>query len=278
MKYDPARHPAFADYLEAVDQTLAAARAPAPNRDEIRENLVAQFEEVSSGAAPFEEEAYVASLDDPHGYAEPWETSEPAETGGPTAPRPTARKWWLLGLLAALLLLALAGAGTAAYLIQVRNEIIVARTSIKASWAQVETTLQRRYDLIPNLVNTVKGFATQERTVLEEVTRLRSQWGQARTPGQQRQAATELEGAVMKLVALSEQYPNLASNEQFLSLQFQLEGTENRIAVARTRYNDVLRSYNALTQQFPGSLFQYPPNEEFFESQREAKAAPQVLF
>jgi LemA protein len=97
------------------------------------------------------------------------------------------------------------------------------------------------------------------------------------SPSQQK-AATALEGSLIKVVALSEQYPNLASNEQFLQLQYQLEGTENRIAVARTRYNDVLRYYNSLTQQFPASLFGFSLDENFFEAETAAGKAPQVKF
>ncbi|MGH8048178.1 MAG: LemA family protein [Chthoniobacterales bacterium] len=278
MNYDPKTHPAFSDYLEAVEQSLLSAGAPSSNRQEIRENLIAQFENALSDSERLNEDEYVRSLDDPKTFAKDWEveetgfSEEPPKTGFPRS-----KVIAITGAIVAGVVLLLA-ISLATYLIRLRNEIVVARTFIKASWAQVETVLQRRYDLIPNLVDTTKGFAKQERTVLEEVVRLRSQWGQAKTPEEQRETASQLEGSLMKVVALSEQYPNLASNEQFMNLQFQLEGTENRIAVARNRYNDALRSYNALVQQFPAMIFGYGLDEDFFESDAGAKSAPKTGF
>ena len=108
------------------------------------------------------------------------------------------------------------------------NRLVGLNEQVDGSWAQVETVLQRRYDLIPNLVNTVQGFADQEREVLTEVTRLRSQWGEARTQGEQAAVAGQLEGAIGHLMLVSEQYPELRSNQNFLALQDELAGTENR--------------------------------------------------
>jgi LemA protein len=164
------------------------------------------------------------------------------------------------------------------YLVRLRNEIVVSQATIKSSWAQVETMLQRRYDLLPNLAETVKGYAAHEKEVFEEVARARSQWATAQTPGQRQALAPQMEGALSRLLAVSEQYPNLKASEQFLALQYQLEGTENRIAVARTRYNDALREYNSQVQQFPANLLGFDLNEQFFEAVKEAGTAPKVSF
>lgn len=161
--------------------------------------------------------------------------------------------------------------------IQTYNRIQAMDEGVDAAWAQVETVLQRRYDLIPNLVNTVKGFAEQEREVLTEVTRLRSQWGEARTTGEQAQAASQLEGALGRLMVVVERYPDLKSNQNFLALQSQLEGTENRISVERRRYNETLRDYNSYVRKFPQNLFA-DPRDEYFEATSGAEAAPTVEF
>lgn len=157
------------------------------------------------------------------------------------------------------------------------NKVQALDESVNAAWAQVETVLQRRYDLIPNLVNTVKGFAEQEKEVLTEVTRLRSQWAEARTPGAQARTASMLEGALGRLMVVAENYPQLKSDQNFLSLQSQLEGTENRIAVERRRYNDTLRTYNQFVRQFPNNFFG-SPRDEYFEASAGAENAPTVEF
>ena len=162
------------------------------------------------------------------------------------------------------------------YVIYLWNQIVDARVAIKASWAQVETTLQRRYDLIPNLVEIVKGYATHERELFTEIARLRSQWGAAGSAQTKKVIQPQMENSLTTIVALAEQYPSLRSSEQFMALQYQLEGTENRIAVARVRYNEFLRRYNALTQRFPGSLFGFTQDENYIEAQRET--APKAEF
>ena len=131
------------------------------------------------------------------------------------------------------------------------NSLVGLSEQSDSSWAQVETVLQRRYDLIPNLVATVQGFADQEREVLTEVTRLRSQWGEARTPDQRAAVAGQLEGALGRLMIVVESYPDLKSNQNFLALQDELAGTENRIAVERRRYNESIQTYNTAVQVFP---------------------------
>ncbi len=161
------------------------------------------------------------------------------------------------------------------------NRLVGLNEQVDGSWAQVETVLQRRYDLIPNLVNTVQGFADQEREVLTEVTRLRSQWGEARTQGEQAAVAGQLEGAIGRLMLVSEQYPELRSNQNFLALQDELAGTENRIAVERRRFNESVQAYNTRVQQFPGvfiaNMTGFTPRE-FFEAAAGAEVVPTVEF
>jgi LemA protein len=164
------------------------------------------------------------------------------------------------------------------------NGLVSAQEESKTAWAQVENQYQRRADLIPNLVETVKGYAQQEKSVLEEVTRLRSQWGQARQSGdisKSFQAAQGLDSALSRLMLVVERYPDLKSNQNFLKLQDQLEGTENRISVERRRYNQVAMNYNKKIRTFPGAFFAGPFGFEripLFEAEAGAKKAPSVKF
>ncbi len=167
-------------------------------------------------------------------------------------------------------------------LVGVYNNLVGLREGQKTAMAQVDTALQRRYDLIPNLVETVKGFAAQEREVLEEVTRLRSQWSAAATPEDKTRSANALEGSLGRLMVVVEKYPELKSNQNFRDLQVQLEGTENRIAVERQRYNEAVRNYDTAVRRFPGNMvggmFGFQPSEAYFESDTKAKEAPKVDF
>ncbi len=161
------------------------------------------------------------------------------------------------------------------------NAMVAADEGAEAAWANVETVLQRRYDLVPNLVNTVKGFASQEQQVLTEVTRLRSQWGEARGASEKAQAASLLEGALGRLMVVVERYPDLKSNQNFLALQDELAGTENRISVERRRYNEAVQRYNTLIRRFPGRLVAGLAGFERrtpFESAAGAESAPVVQF
>lgn len=135
------------------------------------------------------------------------------------------------------------------------NQIVALDQQVKSSWAQVENQLQRRFDLIPNLVSTVKGYAAHEKGILEEVTRLRSQWGQAATVPDKVAAANDLSGALSRLLMVSENYPNLKADQNFLALQSQLEGTENRIAVERMRYNEAVQVFNSYQKSLFGRFF-----------------------
>lgn len=161
------------------------------------------------------------------------------------------------------------------------NKFVKMDVGIKAAWSQVENQLQRRYDLIPNLVETVKGYAKQEKDVLVEVTNARSKVGGAGTVPDKIAANNELSGALSRLMVVVERYPDLKSNQNFMKLQDELAGTENHIAVERMRYNDAVKIFNQAIRTFPGNLIASMFNFKeaaFFEAPKEAKAAPQVKF
>jgi LemA protein len=162
------------------------------------------------------------------------------------------------------------------------NRLVRLDEAVNAGWAQVETSLQRRYDLIPNLVNTVKGFAKQEENVLTEISRLRSQWSEAKGIPEKAQAANALEGALGRLMVVVERYPDLKSNQNFLALQDELAGTENRVSVERRRFNESVQQYNTAVRRFPGSLvasiFGFEQRDRYFKSDEGAATAPKVEF
>lgn len=164
----------------------------------------------------------------------------------------------------------------------VNNDIVRKDEATNAAWSQVENVMQRRYDLIPNLVNTVKGFAKQEQTVLTEVTRLRSQWGEAKSPADKAASSGRLESALGRLMVVVEKYPELKSDRNFLELQAQLEGTENRISVERRNFIGAVQAYNSTIRSFPASLVAgwrgFERKDTYFKSDTEAKKAPSVQF
>jgi len=192
------------------------------------------------------------------------------------------RKPWLLGcgglLLAALVL----AVGLGGWVMSVNNNLVALQEQMKSSWAQVETVLQRRYDLIPNLVATVKGYAAHEKEIFENVARLRSQWSAAQTLPEKTKAAGEMEGALARLLVVAENYPELKASQNFRDLQFELSGTENRISVERQRYNETVRAYNTRVRQLPtslvASLFGFQPSDAYFIAAPTAKDAPKVQF
>jgi len=161
------------------------------------------------------------------------------------------------------------------------NTFVTMDEAVKASWSQVENQLQRRYDLIPNLVETVKGYAKHEREVLTEVTNARAKVGGAGTIDDKIKANNELSGALSRLLLVVERYPDLKANQNFIRLQDELAGTENRIAVERRRYNETVQTYNVKIRSFPANLlagiFGFKA-AAFFEAPAAAKAAPQVKF
>lgn len=135
------------------------------------------------------------------------------------------------------------------------NKVISMDEQVKAQWAQVENQLKRRYDLIPNLVETVKGYAKHEREVFENIAEARTKYFQAKTTGDKIQASNELEGVLSRLLLLREAYPQLKANENFLKLQDSLEGTENRISVERKRYNEAVQMLNTYRRTVFGRFF-----------------------
>jgi len=161
------------------------------------------------------------------------------------------------------------------------NTLVSLDEGIKEAWAQVETQLQRRYDLIPNYVETVKGYAKQEKDVFIKVTEARSRVGQAQTIPDKIEANNALTSALSRLLVVVERYPELKSNQNFLRLQDELAGTENRIAVARRRYNEAVKTYNVAVRSFPQNLVAKMFSFEkatFFEAPEAAKAPPRVDF
>lgn len=180
----------------------------------------------------------------------------------------------------------LAGVGIVLFLIVAfsackYNSLVGAEENVDGAWAEVENQLKRRADLIPNLVETVKGFAAQEKEVFTTVSEARSRLLNAKGPKEAAKANSELGSALGRLLMLRESYPDLKSNKNFLALQEQLEGTENRIAVARKRYNDKVRDYNKMIKKFPNNLFAGTfgfDEKEYFEVPEEDKAAPDVNF
>lgn len=161
------------------------------------------------------------------------------------------------------------------------NKFVKMDVGIKAAWSQVENQLQRRYDLIPNLVETVKGYAKQEKDVLVEVTNARSRVGGAGTVPDKIAANNELSGALSRLMVVVERYPDLKSNQNFMKLQDELAGTENRIAVERMRYNEAVKIYNEAIRSFPANILagMYGfKDAAFFEAPKDAKVTPQVKF
>ncbi len=162
------------------------------------------------------------------------------------------------------------------------NRIVNLDEGTDTAWAQVETVLQRRYDLIPNLVNTVKGYAAHESNLLEEIARLRSQWSGAQTTDQKTQAAMQMESALGRLMVVVENYPELKANQNFLALQDELAGTENRISVERRKFNEAVRAYNTAVRRFPANLlagtFGFEAKKRYFEAAEGAAQAPKVAF
>jgi LemA protein len=163
-----------------------------------------------------------------------------------------------------------------------KNQMVTKNEAVKSAWAQVDVVLQRRADLIPNLVETVKGIATQEQVVFGDIAKARSALLSASTPADKISANRQLDGALGRLLAIAENYPQLRSSENFLRLQDELAGTENRIAVERKRYNDALQEYNTYIGLFPASLWAnmagFHRNEAYFTASEGARQTPKVDF
>ena len=181
----------------------------------------------------------------------------------------------VLGVLVVIALL-LGGMGVGIY-----NQLVRLRQAVKNGWSQIDVQLKRRHDLIPNLVNTVKGYAAHEKGTLDAVISARAKATSVTLPADRIKAEGELSGALARLMAVSEAYPNLKANENFMSLQTELSGTENRIAFSRQAYNDAVTQYNTGIQSFPAVLmagFLGFKEEPFFQTPEEEKTAPTVQF
>src|SRR5499425_3619032 len=164
----------------------------------------------------------------------------------------------------------------------VRNTLVSKNEAVKSTWSQVDVVLQRRADLIPNLVETVKGYAKQEQTVFGDIAKARSALLSAGSPQDKIAANNQLDGAIGRLLLVVENYPQLKSNENFLRLQDELAGTENRIAVERKRYNDTLQDYDTYIGLFPNNLFArwagFQRNNDYFTASESSRQAPKVQF
>src|SRR5277367_5203759 len=164
----------------------------------------------------------------------------------------------------------------------VKNSLVAKDEAVKSAWSQVDIVLQRRADLIPNLVETVKGYAQQEVTVFGDIAKARSALLSAQTPSDKIAANGQLDGALGRLLLVVENYPQLKSNENFQRLQDELAGTENRIAVERKRYNDTVQDYNTYISLFPNSLVAsfagFTRNDAYFTTEEGARQAPKVNF
>jgi LemA protein len=184
----------------------------------------------------------------------------------------------LIGLVVIVLLALVLGGG----LIGSRNDLVTEREAIKGALSQVDNVLQRRNDLIPNLVETVKGIAKQELAVTDSVTKARAAMMGAQTPAEKAAADSQLTGALSRLMVVVENYPQLKSDQNFLRLQDELAGTENRISVERRRYNDTVQKYNTDIALFPkniaASIFGFQREEAYFKADAAAKEAPKVKF
>ncbi|MBV8476363.1 MAG: LemA family protein [Acidobacteria bacterium] len=184
----------------------------------------------------------------------------------------------LIGVLVIVALLFAVGGNY----VSAKNQMVAKNETVKAAWSQVDVVLQRRADLIPNLVETVKGFAKQEQTVYGDIAKARSTLLSAPSPSDKIAANRQLDGALGRLLAIVENYPQLRSNENFLRLQDELAGTENRIAVERKRYNDALQDYNTFIGIFPNSIWAnmagFKRNDAYFAGSEGSRQVPKVNF
>src|SRR6202022_1159104 len=182
----------------------------------------------------------------------------------------------------ALVVLVLAAFLIGSSYVGARNEMVRKNEAVKSAWAQVDVVLQRRADLIPNLVETVKGFAAQEQTVFHDIAAARAALVGAKTPAEKIAANGQLDSALSRLLVIVENYPQLKSNENFLRLQDELAGTENRMPVGRKRYHEAVQDYNTYISLFPNSLVAsiagFTRNDAYFKTDEGARQAPKVNF
>jgi len=187
--------------------------------------------------------------------------------------------WIALGVVGVFVLVLLMVFGS---FVGARNQMVAKDEIVKTAWSDVDVQLERRADLIPNLVETVKGFTKEESTVFGDIANARAGMLNAQGPQAKIAANGKLDSALGRLLLLTENYPQLRSSDQFMRLQDELSGTENRISVARKRYNDSLRDYNTYVRQFPNNIWAgisgFQQNNAFFEASAAARTAPSVKF
>jgi len=180
--------------------------------------------------------------------------------------------WIVLGVIVVFVL----------WIIMIYNQLVAMRQRVGQAFADVDVQLKQRHDLIPNLVETVKGFTKEESGVYGEIARARDGLMNAQTPEQKIAANGQLDGALAKFLVLTENYPQLRSSDQFMRLQDELAGTENRIAVARRRYNQAIEDYNVYIQQFPNSIWAnmagFKPKDKYYSADASSHEAPKVDF
>lgn len=166
--------------------------------------------------------------------------------------------------------------------VSAKNQMVAKDQTVKAQWSEVDVQLERRADLIPNLVETVKGFTKEENSVYAEIANARTGLMNAQTPQDKIAANGQLDAALAKVLVLTENYPQLRSSDQFMRLQDELSGTENRIGVARKRYNDAIQDYNTFILQFPNSIWAgiagFHQNDAYFKASESARQVPNVKF
>ena len=166
--------------------------------------------------------------------------------------------------------------------VSARNQMVAKDQTVKSAWSEVDVQLERRADLIPNLVETVKGFTKEENSVYADIANARAGMLNAQTPQSKISANNQLDGALGRLLLLTENYPNLRSSEQFMRLQDELAGTENRISVARRRYNKAIQDYDTFIGQFPNNIWAgmagFHTNDAYFKASPAAQQVPNVKF
>src|SRR3984893_17199318 len=187
--------------------------------------------------------------------------------------------WVVLGVAGLLILVLILGGGS---YISAKNQMVAKNQNVQAAFSEIDVNLQRRADLIPNIVSTVKGYANVEESILTAIASARAGLMTAKTPDEKLAANDRLNVALLPLMRMQENYPQLKSNDQFMRLQDELAGTENRIAVARRRYNEAIREYNTFIQQFPNSIWAnlagFHPKNEYYTADPGSKVAPKVDF
>src|SRR5580698_10111736 len=187
--------------------------------------------------------------------------------------------WIVLGIVGLIIVLALFAGGS---YISSKNQMVAKDQAVQAAFSEIDVNLQRRSDLIPNLVATVKGYANVEQTILTNIANARAGLMTAQTPNEKLAANDRLNVALLPLMRMQENYPQLKSNDQFMRLEVELAGTENRIAVTRLRYNAAIKDYNVFIQQFPNSIWAnfagFHPKTEYYKADDASKTAPKVDF